>query len=287
MKRRTFIRNSIAGAAVLSAFPYEALALEEKLYPYDRVKLGQTGIEMSRMAMGTGTHGFGGASNQTRQLGIRGLSDMLHAGFDEGINFWETADQYGSHPHVGAALKKVNREEVVILTKTNSKTYKDVKKDLDRFRIELGTDYLDIILLHAITDPQWNQNFKGAMEALAEAKEEGILRAHGISCHSIGALETAADEPWVEVDLARFNPGGARMDADVSTVTKVLKRMKSNGKAIIAMKVYGCGELLHMKDECLQFQTGSGIADAFTLGMESIEHLKDIQKRLPEASVRA
>ena len=194
MKRRTFIRNSIAGAAVLSAFPYEALALEEKLYPYDRVKLGQTGIEMSRMAMGTGTHGFGGASNQTRQLGIRGLSDMLHAGFDEGINFWETADQYGSHPHVGAALKKVNREEVVILTKTNSKTYKDVKKDLDRFRIELGTDYLDIILLHAITDPQWNQNFKGAMEALAEAKEEGILRAHGISCHSLGALETSIRE---------------------------------------------------------------------------------------------
>ena len=287
MKRRTFIRNTLAGSALLAAFPYEALALEEKLYPYDRVKLGNTGIEMSRMAMGTGTHGFGGASNQTRQLGIKGVSDMLLAAKDDGINFWETADQYGSHPHVGEALKKVNREEVVILTKTNSKTYEDVKKDLDRFRIELGTDYLDIILLHAITDPQWNQNMKGAMEALAEAKEEGILRAHGISCHSIGALETAADEPWVEVDLARFNPGGARMDADVATVQKVLTRMKDNGKAIIGMKVYGCGELLDIKDECLQFQTGSGIIDAFTMGLESIEQLKDIQKRLPEASVRA
>jgi len=287
MKRRTFIRNSIAGAAILSAFPYEALALEKKLYPYDRVKLGNTGIEMSRMAMGTGTHGFGGGSNQTRQLGIKGLSDMLLAAKDDGINFWETADQYGSHPHVGEALKKVKREEVVILTKTNSKTYKDVKKDLDRFRKELGTDYLDIILLHAVTDPQWNENMKGAMEALAEAKEEGILRAHGVSCHSIGALETAADEPWVEVDLARFNPGGARMDADVPTVTKVLTRMKENGKAIIGMKVYGCGELLDIKDECLQFQTGSGLTDAFTMGFESIEQLKDIQKRLPEASVRA
>ena len=287
MKRRTFIRNTLAGSVLLSAFPYEALALEEKLYPYDRVKLGNTGIEMSRMAMGTGTHGFGGASNQTRQLGIKGVSDMLLAAKDDGINFWETADQYGSHPHVGEALKKVKREEVVILTKTNSTTYKDVKKDLDRFRIELGTDYLDIILLHAVTDPQWNQNMKGAMEALAEAKEEGILRAHGISCHSIGALETAADEPWVEVDLARFNPGGARMDADVPTVQKVLTRMKDNGKAIIAMKVYGCGELLHMKDECLEFQTGTGLADAFTMGFESIEQLKDIQKRLPEASVRA
>lgn len=287
MKRRTFIRNSLAGAAVLSAFPYEALALEKKLYPHDRVKLGNTGIEMSRMAMGTGTHGFGGASNQTRQMGIKGVSDMLLAAYDEGINFWETADQYGSHPHVGSALKKVEREKVVVLTKSNSNTYEAMKKDLDRFRQELGTDYLDIVLLHAVTDPEWNQKMEGAMEALSEAKEEGIIRAHGVSCHSIGALEAAADEAWVDVDLARFNPGGARMDADVATVQKVLTRMKSNGKALIGMKVYGCGELLHMKDECLQFQTGTALTDAFTMGLESIEQLKDIQKRLPEASVRA
>lgn len=287
MKRRTFIRNSAAGAAFLAAFPYEALALEKKLYPHDRVKLGNTGIEMSRMAMGTGTNGYGGSSDQTRRLGIKGVADLLRAGFDEGINFWETADQYGSHPHVGTALKKVEREKVVVLTKTNSKTYEDVKKDLDRFRQELGTDYLDIVLMHAVTDPEWNVNMKGAMEALAEAKEEGILRAHGVSCHSIGALETAADEAWVDVDLARFNPGGARMDADVPTVRKVLTRMKNNGKAIIAMKVYGCGQLLDIKDECLQFQTGEGLADAFTLGLESIEQMRDIQKRLPEASVRA
>jgi aryl-alcohol dehydrogenase-like predicted oxidoreductase len=287
MKRRTFIRNSVAGAAFLSAFPYEALALEKKLYPHDRVKLGNTGIEMSRMAMGTGTNGYGGSSDQTRRLGIKGVSDMLRAAYDDGINFWETADQYGSHPHVGTALKKVEREKVVILTKSNSSSYEAMKKDLDRFRQELGTDYLDIVLLHAVTDPEWNQKMTGAMEALSEAKEKGIVRAHGVSCHSLGALEAAADEPWVEVDLARFNPGGARMDADVPTVRKVLTRMKNNGKAIIAMKVYGCGQLLDIKDECLQFQTGEGLADAFTLGMESIEQLKDIQKRLPEASVRA
>ena len=127
---------------------------------------------------------------------------------------------------------------------------------------------------------------KGAMEALAEAKEEGLIRAHGISCHSLGALETAADEPWVEVDLARFNPGGARMDADVDTVQKVLKRMKQNGKAIIQMKVYGAGTLVDKKDECLQFHSGSDFIDAFTLGIESIEQLKDVQQRFPEASVR-
>jgi aryl-alcohol dehydrogenase-like predicted oxidoreductase len=183
-------------------------------------------------------------------------------------------------------LKKTKREEVVILTKTNSSTYEDVKNDLDRFRLELGTDYLDMVLLHAVTDGNWNTNMKGAMEAMAEAKEEGILRAHGISCHSLEALETAADEPWVDVDLARFNPGGARMDADVDTVQKVLERMKANGKAIIQMKVYGAGTLVDKKDECLQFHSGSDFIDAFTLGIESFEQLKDVQKRLPEASVR-
>jgi aryl-alcohol dehydrogenase-like predicted oxidoreductase len=286
MKRRKFIQQSMAGAALLSAFPYELFAGTTKLHPSDRVKLGTTGIEMSRMAMGTGTRGFGGSSNQTRQLGIKGVSDLLRAAFDEGINFFETADQYGSHPHLKEAMKKIDRDQVVILSKTNSTTYKDVKADLDRFKSELGTDYFDIILLHAITDPNWNVNMKGAMEALSEAKEEGTIRAHGISCHSLGALETAADEPWVDVDLARYNPGGIRMDADVETVTKVLKRMKANGKAIIGMKVYGAGQLAHKKDECLEFHTGSGFMDSFTLGIESYEQLKDIRKRLPEASVR-
>ena len=286
MKRRQFVKATLAGSALLSAFPYELLAGEKKLYPYDRVKLGDTGIEMSRMAMGTGTRGFGGSSNQTRQLGIKGVSDMLRAAFDSGINFWDTADQYGSHPHVREALKKTKREEVVILTKTNSSSYEDVKKDLDRFRRELDSDYLDVVLLHAVTDPKWNTKMKGAMEALGEAKEAGLIRAHGISCHSLGALEAAADEPWVDVDLARYNPGGTKMDADVDTVQRVLKRMKQNGKAIIQMKVYGAGKLIDKKDECLQFHSGSDFIDAFTLGIESMEQLKDVQQRFPEASVR-
>ncbi|MGW8313971.1 MAG: aldo/keto reductase [Bacteroidales bacterium] len=286
MKRRTFIKRTAAGSALLAAFPYHLLAGDKKLYPYDRVPLGDTGITMSRMAMGTGTHGFAGSSNQTRQLGIKGLSDLLRAAFDEGINFWETADQYGSHPHLREAFKKVNRDEVVILTKTNSKTYQDVKNDLERFKGELGTDYFDIVLLHAVTDPEWNVNMKGAMEALEEAREEGTIRAHGISCHSIGALRAAAEEPWVDVDLARYNPGEVAMDADVPTVRKVLTRMKENGKAIINMKVYGQGQLTDRKDECLEFFTGSPFMDSFTLGIESYEQLKDIQKRLPEASVR-
>lgn len=289
MKRRHFIKKSVAagtGIAALSAFPYHLYARDKAMHPYDRVKLGNTGIEMSRMAMGTGSSGWRGSSNQTRKLGIRGLADLLHAAYDEGINFWDSADQYGTHPHLKEAQKRIKRENVVILTKSTAITADGMKKDLDRFRKELGTDYLDIVLLHAVTNGNWRNDLKGPMEVLSEAKEEGIIRAHGISCHSLEALEQAAIEPWVDVDLARFNPAGVMMDSDVDTVRNVLTKMKDNGKAIIGMKVYGAGRLLDKKDECLEFHTGHDFIDSFTLGLESAEQLQDILKRLPEASVR-
>lgn len=289
MKRRYFIKRSIAagsGIAALSAFPYHLYARDKALHPYDRVQLGNTGIEISRMAMGTGTSGWRGSSNQTRKLGIRGLADLLRAAYDEGINFWDAADQYGTHPHLKEAQKKIRRENVVILTKSTSITAGGMKKDLDRFRKEMGTDYLDIVLLHAVTNGNWRNDLKGPMEVLSEAKEQGIIRAHGISCHSLEALEQAAEEPWVDVDLARFNPAGARMDADVATVTTVLQRMKDNGKGIIGMKVYGGGALVDHKDKCLQFHSGHDFIDGFTLGIESAEQLQDVLTRLPAASVR-
>lgn len=287
MKRRSFLRTSIAGGLLAGAFPYHLYAGEQRKYVSDRIKLRSGGLELSRLAMGTGTEGGGGSSNQTRSLGIRGLADLLQAAYDEGINFWDSADMYGSHPHMKEALKKIKRENVVILTKTRSRSYKDVLTDLERYRTEIGTDYIDIVLLHAVTNPNWNKDMTGAMDALSEAREKGLIKAHGISCHSLGALQTAADEPWVQVDLARYNPGNASMDADYETVRKVLQRMKNNGKDIIGMKVYGAGTLVNKKDECLQFQSAASFIDAFTLGIENYDQLKDVIRRFPEASVRA
>jgi len=289
MKRRDFILTSLiaSGAISLSKFPYHLYAGTEKKYAWDRVKMGNTGVEVSRMAMGTGTNGGGKNSNQTRQLGIKGLSDLLHAAYDEGVTFWDSADGYGSHPHLKEALKSVPREKVVIMTKTGARTADDMKADLERYKQEIGTDYIDIILLHAITNPNWRNDLKGPMEVLSEAKEKGTVRMLGISCHSLSALQAASEEPWVELDLARWNPGGAHMDADVSVVKKVLTQMKANGKYIMGMKVLGQGDLMDKKDECLQFQLGTEFIDCFTIGIESFEQFKDLTTRIPEASVRA
>src|SRR5690606_13846340 len=87
----------------------------------DQVVLGSTGIVISRLAMGSGTHGNNGASDQTR-LGLSQFADLLVQSYDQGITFWETADQYGAHAHLGAALSQVGRQNVVVLTKTHAQT---------------------------------------------------------------------------------------------------------------------------------------------------------------------
>lgn len=288
MNRRHFMRSAAlaGGVAALNPFPYHLFASENKKYASDVVKLGNTGIEVSRLAMGTGTNGVNKASNQTRKLGVQGIADLLYSAWDEGIFFWDSADQYGTHPHLKEALKHIPREKVVILTKTHASTEQEMKNDLDRFKNELGTDYLDIVLLHYMTRDDWPELKEGAMNILGQAREDGIIRAHGVSCHTLGALKAAEASEWVQVDLARINPYGSRMDASVPEVVKVLKSMKAKGKAVIGMKVFGAGDLVDKKDECLQYALAQEYIDCFTIGQESMDQNKDLVSRIPKASTR-
>jgi len=288
MKRREFIKYTTAAAVVSTISPLPHVLANEsmKKYPHDVVTLGKTGIKASRLAIGTGTSGFNRQSNQTRKLGVQGLADLLRAAYDYGINFWDAADQYGTHPHLKEGLKGIPRKNVVILTKTHATTAAEMKADLERFRKEIGTDYLDIVLLHMMTRGDWPARMRGAMEFLAQAREEGVVRAHGVSCHTLAALEAAAQSDWVQVDLARINSAGAQMDAEVSTVIKVLQRMHQQGKGVVGMKIFGGGWLRDRPDENLRFVLNLDCVDAFTIGLESQDEMRDLLKRIPAASVQ-
>jgi 1-deoxyxylulose-5-phosphate synthase len=265
MKRREFIRHGAcsAGAAWLAskAFARNVLAmpLAQKFSASDTVTLGKTGIKTSRLAMGTGTVGSGHHSHQTA-LGVGGLSTLLLNGYDNGLRFFDAADSYGSHPHVAEALKHVPRDK------------------------ELGTDYLDICLMHCVTEADWTEQFKGVMDVLSEAKEKGIIRTHGSSCHSIEALRAAAKSTWVEVDLVRMNPIGSHMDADPKTVADVLREMRAAGKGIVGMKILGQGDLRARQDEALKYALSLGLLDAFTIGAESKVEQQDLIRRIGMAA---
>ena len=288
MRRREFLVRSAtaAGAVWLSSRSIlKAIAeqtLTKKFSASDVITLGGTGIKTSRLAMGTGTVGSGHHSHQTA-LGIQGLSDLLLNGYDRGLRFFDAADSYGSHPHVAEALKHVQRDKVTVLTKSWARDAAGMRADLDRFRKELGTDYLDVCLMHCVTEGDWTDRYRGAMDALSEAKQKGIIRAHGCSCHTIDALRAAAKSPWVEIDLARINPIGAEMDADPATVVSVLKEMKASGKAVVGMKILGQGALRTRQDEAIKYALSLGILDAFTIGAESKQEQEDLIRRISAA----
>src|SRR3984885_420548 len=290
MKRRDFIVRTARGLGAawigshgLAAWASNPAVLSQKYRASDTVVLGQTGIKTSRLAMGTGTIGSAHRSNQTA-LGVKGLSELLLNGYDQGLRFFDAADTYGSHPHVAEALKHVPRNKVTVLTKTWARDPKSMSADLDRFRRELGTDYLDICLMHCVTEGDWTERYKGVMDVLSEAKEKGVIRAHGCSCHSIEALRAAAKSPWGEVDLARINPIGSHMDADPKTVVEVLREMRASGKAVVGMKILGQGDLRSRQDEALKYALSLGVLDAFTIGAESKAEQLDLIRGIETAA---
>ena len=291
MLRRDFIGRSARtlGAAFLANNPIARAALidpeplSKKFTAQDQIVLGHTGIRTSRLAIGTGTIGYAGASNQTR-LGTSPLTRLLLDGYNNnGLRFFDSADSYGSHPYVAAALKQLPRDKITVLTKTDTRDPAGVRADLERFRRELGIEQIDIVLIHCVTEGDWTTRYRGVMDVLSEAKEKGVIRAHGVSCHTLPALRAAAASPWVEIDLVRLNPIGSYMDAKPETVVGVIQQMRAQGKGIVGMKILGQGDLRSKPSEAVRYALSTGVLDAFTIGAESQKEQNDLIQRVAAA----
>ncbi len=253
--------------------------------PSEKVALGKTGIQVSLVGMGTGSIGSGQASNQTR-LGLKEFTRVVRHAFDHGVRLFDVADQYGSHVYLREALKGIPRDEYVIQTKTHATNFADARSHIERYRLELGVDYIDILLLHCMQKNGWPADHTGAMECLMKSKEEKLIRAHGTSCHGMDPLHTSARNPFVEVDLARINPEGLIMDSQKpDEVASVLEEMHNAGKGVIGMKILGEGRIKtpERKDASLRFVLGLGTVNAFIIGFESTGQVDDILERTQKA----
>jgi predicted aldo/keto reductase-like oxidoreductase len=281
LNRRDFLAQATAASAALaasgSAFAAPAPRANLPKSATDKVILGKTGIECSLVGMGTGSVGSGQASNQTR-LGVQGFTKVVRHALDRGVCLFDVADQYGSHVYLREALKGVPREKYVIQTKTHATKFADAKSHIERYRLELGVDYIDILLLHCMQKGNWPADHTGAMDYLRQAKADKLIRAHGTSCHGMDPLSTSAKNPFVEVDLARINPEGLIMDdKKPDEVASRLEEMHNAGKGVIGMKIFGEGQMkeAHRRDESLRFVLGLGTVNAFIIGFESTAQVDD------------
>ena len=296
ISRRHFLVKTLAGAALTATAPGLICQAEPAKKPTsaaDRVFLGKTQIKASLLAQGTGFNGGGRNSDHTR-LGQASFEALLRHSMDQGINFLDMADLYGTHPFVQKTIKGLPRDKFVMLSKIwpNKEDWVTpsggAKEEVDRFRKELDTDMLDICLIHCMGNAQWPQKHEKIRDELSELKQKGIVRAVGVSCHDLGALKTASQHPWVDVIFARINhKGGAEymMDGSVEEVSAVLKQARANGKAVIGMKIFGAGKLVkpEEKDASLKYVFGNQLVDAITIGMLKKEQVDDTVARLNQA----
>lgn len=287
VSRRHFLAAGAVAAGVSPtllaqvASPEAAAEIDLDTFVLPRRDLGQTGLRPTVLGFGTGKFGPMYAEDGSRE-NFRRLVSLLEYAYDRGIRYFDLADDYDSHPFMRAALREnggtIPRGEVVLLTKTLDRTHSGALADIERFRREVGTDHLDIVLYHAAEAGDWPAIHRGALDALSEAKAARRVRAHGSSCHTIAALAAAAAEPWVEVDLARLNPWSDIMDGPVETVKGVLRTMKHNGKGVIGMKILANGRRAAAPEraESIRHALTCGLLDCFTIGFRTREELDQV-----------
>jgi len=308
LTRRDFMRQSaeviavtasVAGAAELLPMAEAAPVVATAADWVPLGKLNKQKIKIPRLGMGTGT-----VNGKTqRDLGTGGFNDLVKYAYERGVRYIDTADNYKTHEFVREAIKanKLPRESLFIQTKLplRAETVADPLKTIDRYRQELGVDYIDSLLIHCATKANWTVDHKPLMAAFDEAQHKGWIRTKGCSCHGLTALREATQSDWMEVQLARINPQGRLVDSDhptnphfpegkVAEAMKEIKAMHAKGRGIIAMKLIGEGAFVDAEDreKAMQYAMTCGFVDAVVIGFKSKAEIDESVERMNRALKR-
>jgi len=296
LDRRQFIRQSagMVGAALLAP---AAAAAAPPGKASDLVPLGRTGLRIARLGIGTGSHN----GHVQRSLGAAGFERLIRHGVERGITYIDTADNYKTHALIAGAIRGLPRERLFIQTKMpwHRPEFRERPLEvLDRYRRELGVEYIDSLLIHCTTDASWPDDLARMMDAFSEAKQKGVIRAKGVSCHGLHPLRRATATDWVDVHLVRVNPQGRHVDTernewealgDIDVVMREVRAMHAKGRGIIGMKLAGNGDFRDPadRDRALRYAMASGCVDAVTMGFASTTELDDAVRRMEQALAHA
>jgi len=296
MNRREFLHNSLTAASAL-VLGGRALAVAPagKRTAVDQVSLGQTGIKLSRLGMGTGSSN----GQVQRDLGQEGFNSLVKYAYDQGITYFDCSQTYRTFDWLGGAVKGLPREKIFVLSKIPGQPDK-ILETIDHHRKVFDMDYLDTVLIHCMIKNDWTDQWKRIMDGFDEAKEKGWLRSKGVSCHSLPALRAAATSPWAEVHLVRVNPQGQRIDGEeediwndrvhaIAPVVDQLKVMRGKGRGVIGMKIIGNGEFVKAEDreKSIRWAMSRPELDAVVIGFKNRGEVDEAIRRMNSALAEA
>jgi aryl-alcohol dehydrogenase-like predicted oxidoreductase len=290
ISRRRFIQISTAaaGAALVPALS----AAAPQRTATDTVALGKTGLTISRLGMGTGSN----SGNVQHSLGQEAFNKLVHYAYERGITYFDCAKSYRTFEWIAGAIKGLPRERLFLQSKIGGQP-ENVLAEIDRHRKVFDTDYVDSMLVHCMIKSGWTDDWKRIMEAYDEAKSRKWIRAKGVSCHSLPALQAAAASDWTEVHLVRINPQGHVIDtpeqavnapSDASHVEPVMteiRKMHAKGHGVIGMKLVGDGDFTKPEDreKAARFAMSQPEIHAVVIGFKSPAEIDEAIDRLNRA----
>jgi len=251
-------------------------------------------VSCTRLGFGTGMRGGNRASDITRMDETKAVG-LLQYAYDKGLRLFDMADLYGSHPIVAKALDGKPRDSYTLISKlwvhgggipepVAERPTTDVT--VKRFLKECNVDYIDVMQLHCMMNGDWAVQFEMQMEILERLKEEGLIRAHGVSCHANTALTVASQSLWADIVHVRINHDGARMDGSVDDVVQVTRACHESGIGVIGMKVIGEGTFgndLQKRKNSVDFVLNLDCVDAFVIAFDEKEHIDELLTNVRES----
>lgn len=231
----------------------------------ERVKLGNSDIEVSRLCFGSLT-----MTPFQANLTVDQGAYLIEYAYDRGINFIDTAEIYENYAYIKKALKGIRREDFVIATKSYAYTEELAKESLDLALKELGTDYIDIFLLHEQESIHTVRGHYDAIEYFLKQKEKGIIRSIGISTHRIDGARAVEEVDELDILHPIVNKRGIGIqDGTIEEMIKGLERVKAKGKGIYGMKPLGGGHLIKDAESAFNFVKEIKAIDSIAIGMQS------------------
>jgi predicted aldo/keto reductase-like oxidoreductase len=228
--------------------------------------LGATGIRVSRLCLGALT-----ISPLQRDLPVDEGAQVILRALELGVNFIDTSQFYRAYPPIARALREcAKRDEVVIASKSYAYDGRGMEAALTEALRELGRDYIDVFMLHEQESMLTIRGHWEAVEYLLKAKARGLVRAVGISTHTVRAVRAAALVPELDVISPLINYTGIGItDGTKDDMEAAIRFAATCGKGIYAMKPFGGGHLMDHIDKALGYLLGMDDLASIAIGMKT------------------
>ena len=287
--RRDFLKTGVAATVLSRIGGAGAFGQTGKRSATDWVTLGKSNVKVTRLAFGTGTLG----GKVQRELGQAEFTKLVRYAYDRGIRFFETAESYHGMPEMLAiALKGLPRESYKLMTKYSTPAGGDPAPKIDQFRKQLGTEYIDILLLHCLRPPTWASDYASLQDRFSEAQQKKVILAHGASVHGLPALRTIPGNQWLQIAMIRMNHNGTKMDTEamrdieatgnVDEVVAHTRKVHAEGMGVISMKLCGEGRFTRPeeRDASMKFAMNLGCVDSVTVGFKNTAEIDEAIDRM-------